>query len=93
MSLDISFLAHIMPDTGRTLRPSVIAATGRRNNTQVDLLWITRLFRRISAVPTNSERLDASVFTSDARVEHALVEQLTLFSNASIVLEDAGTSN
>ena len=39
-------------------------ATGIRNHTQVELLWITRRIRRISAFPINSERLDASVFTS-----------------------------
>ena len=41
-----------------------IAATGRRKHTQVDLLWITRRFRTIAAFPVNSERLNASVFTS-----------------------------
>ena len=46
------------------LRFCVIAATGIRNHTQVELLWITRRIRRISAFPINSERLDASVFTS-----------------------------
>ena len=35
-----------------------------RNHTQVESLWITRRIRRISAFPSNSERLDASVFTS-----------------------------
>ena len=42
----------------------VIAATGRRNHTQVELLCITRRIRTIFAFPINSERLDASVFTS-----------------------------
>ena len=46
------------------LRFCVIAATGRRKHTQVELLWITRRIRTISAFPINSERLDASVFTS-----------------------------
>ena len=46
------------------LRFCVIAATGIRKHTQVELLWITRRIRRISAFPSNSERLDASVFTS-----------------------------
>ena len=46
------------------LRFCVIAATGIRKHTQVELLWITRRIRRISAFPINSERLDASVFTS-----------------------------
>ena len=46
------------------LRFCVIAATGIRKHTQVDLLWITRRIRRISAFPSNSERLDASAFTS-----------------------------
>ena len=31
---------------------------------QLESLWITRRIRRISAFPSNSERLDASVFTS-----------------------------
>ena len=43
------------------LRVCVIAATGRRKHTQVDLLWITLRFRTIAAFPINSERLDASV--------------------------------
>ena len=47
-----------------SLRFCVIAATGRRRHTQVDLLWITWRIQRISAFPINSERLDASVFTS-----------------------------
>ena len=47
-----------------SLRLCVIAATGRRKHTQFELLWITRRIRRISAFPINSERLDASVFTS-----------------------------
>ena len=42
----------------------VIAATGRRKHTQVELLWITRRIRRISAFPINSECSDASVCTS-----------------------------
>ena len=46
------------------LRFCVIAATGIRKHTQVELLCITRRIRRISAFPSNSERLDASVFTS-----------------------------
>ena len=46
------------------LRFCVIAATGIRKHTQVETLWITRRIRRISAFPSNSERLDASVFTS-----------------------------
>ena len=49
------------------LRFCVIMATGRRKHTQVELLWnlwITRRIRTISAFPINSERLDASVFTS-----------------------------
>ena len=46
------------------LRFYVIAATGMRKHTQVELLWITRRIRRISAFPSNSERMDASVFTS-----------------------------
>ena len=46
------------------LRFCVIAATGIRKHTQVESLWITRRIRRISAFPSNSERLDASVFTS-----------------------------
>ena len=46
------------------LRFCVIAATRRLKHTQVELLWITRRIRRISAFPINSERLDASVFTS-----------------------------
>ena len=53
-------------------------------------------FRTIAAVPIKWERLDASVFTSmlpatNARVEQALLEKLTLFPNASIVLEDVDT--
>ena len=46
------------------LRFCVIAATGIRKHTQVELLWITRRIRRISAFPSNSECLDPSVFTS-----------------------------
>ena len=46
------------------LRFCVIAATGIRKHTQVELLCITRRIRRISAFPSNSERLDAIVFTS-----------------------------
>ena len=46
------------------LRFCVIAATGIRKHTQVELLCITRRIRRISAFPSNSQRLDASVFTS-----------------------------
>ena len=46
------------------LRFCVIAATGICKHTQVELLWITWRIRRISAFPSNSERLDASVFTS-----------------------------
>ena len=46
------------------LRFCVIAATGIRKHTQVESLWITRRIRRISAFPSNSVRLDASVFTS-----------------------------
>ena len=46
------------------LRFCVIAATGIRKHTQVELLWITRRIRRISVFPINSERLDAIVFTS-----------------------------
>ena len=54
----------LKPATGRRLRFCVIAATGIRKHTQVELLWITRRIRRISAFPSNSERLDAIVFTS-----------------------------
>ena len=54
----------VKPATGRRLRSCVIAATGIRKHTQVELLWITRRIRGISAFPINSERLDASVFTS-----------------------------
>ena len=46
------------------LRFCVIAATGIRKHTQVEVLCITRRIRRISAFPSNSERLDATVFTS-----------------------------
>ena len=46
------------------LRFCVIAATGIRKHTQVESLWITRRIRRISAFPSNSELLDASVCTS-----------------------------
>ena len=46
------------------LRFCVLAATGRRKHTQAELLCITRRIRTISAVLINSERLDASVFTS-----------------------------
>ena len=46
------------------LRFCEIAATGIRKHKQVELLWITQRIRRISAFPSNSERLDASVFTS-----------------------------
>ena len=45
------------------LRFCVIAATGIRKHTQVELFWSTRRIRRISAFPSNSERLDAIVFT------------------------------
>ena len=45
------------------LRLCVITETGIRKHTQVELLWITRRIRRISAFPSNSERLDAIVFT------------------------------
>ena len=55
---------RIKPATGRRLRFCVIAATVIRKHTQVESLWITRRIRRISAFPSNSERLDASVFTS-----------------------------
>ena len=55
---------RLKPAIGRRLRLCVIAATGRRKHTQVDLSWITRHIRRISAFPINLERLDASVYTS-----------------------------
>ena len=42
----------------------VLAFLRNRKHTQVESLWITRRIRRISAFPSNSERLDASVFTS-----------------------------
>ena len=54
----------LKPATGRRLHFYVITATGIRKHTQVELLWIARRIRRISAFPINSERLDASVFTS-----------------------------
>ena len=68
------------------LRFYIIAATGIRKHTQVELLWITRRIRRISAFPSKSERLDASVFTSTLPAT-----KLTLFSNVSIVHEDVAT--
>ena len=46
------------------LRFCVIAATGIRKHKQVEVLWVTRRIRRISVFPSNSERLDATVFTS-----------------------------
>ena len=59
------FCSRILkPATGRRLRFCVIAATGIRKHTQVESLWITRRIRRISTFPSNSERLDASIFTS-----------------------------
>ena len=77
-----------------SLRFRVNAATERRKHTQVDFVWITQRFRKITVFPINSERLDAGVFTSmlpATGVEHSLLEQLTLVSNASIVLEDGDT--
>ena len=52
---------HIVSKAGHRstlafLRFCVIAATGIRKHTQVDVLWITRRIRRISAFPSNSER-------------------------------------
>ena len=58
-------LRHVLKSAiGRLLRFCVITASGRRKHTQVELLWITWRIRRISAFPSNSERLDATVFTS-----------------------------
>ena len=80
-----------------SLRFRVNAATERRKHTQVDFLWITQRFRTIAVSPINWERLDAGAFTSmlpatrRKRVEHSLIEKLTLFPNASIVLEDVDT--
>ena len=60
-------------------------------------MWITQRFRTIAVFPINWERLDAGVFTSmlpatkRKSIEHSLLEKLTLFPNASIVLEDVDT--
>ena len=79
-----------------SLRFRVNVATERRKHTQVDFLWIARRFRTIAVFPINWERLDAGVFAPTYRrqnvgVEHSLLEQLMLFPNASIVLEDVDT--
>ena len=47
-----------------SLRFCVIAVTGKRRHTQVDLLWITRRFWTIASFPINSKCLETSVFTS-----------------------------
>ena len=61
---EVSYRRFLKPAIGRRLRFCVIVATGRRKHTQVELLWITWRIRIIFAFPINSERLDASVFTS-----------------------------
>ena len=81
-----------------TLRSCVIRGNWKTQAHTGRLLWITQRFRTIAAFPINSERLDGSVFIHfhgiqrlNAGIEHALLEQLTFFSNASIVVADVDT--
>ena len=78
------------------MRFHVKAATERRKHTQVDFVWITRSFRTIAAVSDQlgalgRQRIRPCYQRQNAGVEYALLEQLTLFPNASIVLEDVDT--
>ena len=82
-----------------SLRFRINAATDRHSKTRqlIDtgrLLWITRHFRTNAAFSDQLGALGRQHIrvhvTGDKtqRVEHALLEQLTLFPNTSIVLED-----
>ena len=79
-----------------SLRFGVDAATERRKHTQVDFCGLRSAFEQSLCF-----RSTGNVWTpaysrpcyrrQNARVEHSLLEQLTLFPNASIVLEDVDT--
>ena len=79
-----------------SLRFCLNAATERRKHTQVDFCGLRGAFEQSLCF-----RSTGNVWTpaysrpcyrrQDARVKHALLEQLTLFPNASIVLEDVDT--
>ena len=84
-----------------TLRSCVsafLAATGRRRHTQVNFYGLRGALKFEQLLRFRSTRSSWTPAYSrpcyrrqNARVEHALLEQLTLLPNASIVLEDVDT--
>ena len=91
--------SNIKPATGRTLRPCVSASTRQLKDASTHRSTFCGLRSAFEQSPCF--RSTGNVWTpayscpryrrQNARVEHALLEKLTLFLNASIVLEDAST--
>ena len=90
---------HLKPATGRTLRPCVSAKTRQLKDDSTHRSTVCGLRSAFEQSPCF--RSTGNVWTQsysrpcyrrqNARVEHSLLEKLTLFPNASIVLEDVDT--